>query len=128
MVVPQAVPLDGKGREGPTINVHLCCTSLIETPDRSSPYPPCTNDDLQLLESLKEYQNIYDAISETTLPKVSNHLRYLSEKLPGFDLLDLHFSIETKAMMVKAMREQLKGQDSAKRVTLPMNSTDIPAR
>lgn len=76
--------------------------------------------DLQLLKSLKEYQNIDDAISKATLAKFSNHLWYHSEKLAGFAVFDPHVSV----MMVQAIRVHPEGQDSAKRVTLPVNSID----
>lgn len=78
--------------------------------------------DQQLLKSLKEHQNDDNAISKATLAKISNHLWYLSEELVGSAPFFLLVPIETKAMMVKTMRERPAGQDALKRVLISVNS------
>lgn len=65
-----------------------------------------SRNDLLLLKSLKEYENVNKDISTCALKKFLGHLWYLSEELVAFGFFDDKVSLETKRNMVLALKNE----------------------
>jgi len=81
-----------------------------------------SNSDLSLIECLKEYADISDAISEMTTEKVARHLCYLSEELVGLSLFDNDVMLSIKKQMPQAILQPIKKEAPVKKTSVSLGT------
>ncbi|CAI6374941.1 unnamed protein product [Macrosiphum euphorbiae] len=77
--------------------------------------------DLQLLKSLVDYENIHKKISQSTLKKRCGHLWYLAPETVALAFFDTNLTIETKIKMVDSIKLNNLTSEINKRIIVSPN-------
>lgn len=80
---------------------------------------PAKND-LQLIKDLINYEEIHAEIAKETLKLISSHLWYLSETLIGMAFFDRTTDLDTKKMMIAALKNP-GHVENPKRIKIDLN-------
>lgn len=89
------------------VKAWFTCTLPIKAP----------NLDLQFIKSLKSYEIVDSQISTAAIKKLCNHLWYLNEEAAALAFFDESIPLETKQLMVKALKKK-SSINSTKRLIL----------